>query len=186
MNIKMTLLTTGLLAGISLPVHAFHYDEDAEYSDYGSGRTIQADNFEVMARVVSAEPVYETVTIMRPVTECWTERRVRPAYRPDHRVAAGVLGGILGGVAGHQVGRGRGRDAATVAGSVLGAAIGYNMGSRPGYYDQEICETVDQAMTEERIRGYRVEYRYEGQIFVTHTDRHPGQWIRLQVNVTPT
>lgn len=184
-KISLSVLT-GLLAGFSLSAYSYDYDEyaDASYPDFGMVAPV--GDFEAMARVVHAQPVYEMVTIRRPVTECWTEQRVRSVPQPGHRVAAGVIGGLLGGVAGHQVGRGRGRDAATVAGSVLGATIGYNMGSRPGYYDQKICETVDQSMTEERVTGYRVEYRYQDQIFVTHTDQHPGQWIRLKVNVTPT
>ena len=126
--------------------------------------------------------------------ECWNERRTVSGARPGkNRLAAGVLGGILGGVAGHQIGGGRGKDVATVAGAILGTTIGYNMGGRhrhghhqePTYYEQEVCEKVDRPITEERVKGYRVEYRYQGQTFVTHTDDHPGKWIRLNVNVTP-
>ncbi|MGB5440461.1 MAG: hypothetical protein WBN90_12535, partial [Gammaproteobacteria bacterium] len=29
------------------------------------------------ARVIDAEPLYETVEVARPVTECWTERVTR-------------------------------------------------------------------------------------------------------------
>ena len=175
-----------LLACFSLSAYSYQHAEYTEnYSPY-SGASAPAGDFETRARVIRAQPVYETVTVYSPVTECWIEQRAAYASQPDRRVAAGVIGGILGGVAGHQVGRGRGRDVATVAGSVLGATIGYNLGSRPGYYEQEVCETVDRASTEERVRGYRVEYRYQDQVFVTHTDRHPGRWIRLRVNVTPT
>lgn len=175
-----------LLAGFSLSAYSYEHVEYTEFYPPHSGASAPAGDFETRARVIHAEPVYETVTVNRPVTECWIEQRTSYASQPDRRVAAGVIGGILGGVAGHQVGRGRGRDVATVAGSVLGATIGYNMGSRPGYYEQEVCETLDRFMTEERVRGYRVEYHYQDQVFVTHTDKHPGQWIRLKVNVTPT
>ena len=186
MNKIIISTLAGLLAGLSLSAYSYEHVEYSEpFANY-SGASGAGDNFETRARVIHAEPVYETVTINRPLTECWIEQRAAYGARPGHRVAAGVIGGILGGVAGHQVGRGRGRDAATVAGSVLGATIGYNIGNRPGYYEQEVCETLDRPVTEERVTGYRVEYRYQGQVFVTYTDEHPGQWIRLKVNVTPT
>lgn len=192
MNKIFISMLIGLLTAYPLSAYSYDYDGYAvnSYPDYEI--TQPADDFEAMAEVIHAEPIYETVSINRPVTECWIERRGVPVSRPDHRLVSGVIGGILGGVAGHQVGGGRGRDAATVAGSILGTAIGYNLGSRranhqePAYYDQKLCETVDRPVAEERVSGYRVEYRYQGQVFVTHTDQHPGQWIRLKVNVTPT
>ena len=54
------------------------------------------------------------------------------------------------------------------------------------YYDQAVCEEVDRPMREEPVRDYRVEYWYQGQTFVTHTDSRPGKWISLNVNVIPT
>lgn len=193
-------MLAGLIAGLSIPAHAYdsydydsyEYDETTDHFYPDHERLETADDFEAMAKVTRVETVYETIIVKRPVTECWTEQHRVPVAEPDHRVAGSVIGGILGGVVGHQAGRGRGRDVATVAGSLLGAAIGYNVGSRrvsywgPAYHDRKVCETVDHSMAEERVSGYRVEYSYQGQTFVTHTDRHPGQWIRLQVNVSPT
>jgi len=192
MNKMLTLMLTGLLTGYPLAAYSYDYDEYAtgSYPDYDLIES--ADDFEAMGRVVHTQPIYEAISINRPVTECWTERRTAPVSRPGRPLMAGVVGGILGGVAGHQVGHGRGRDAATVAGTILGTAIGYNVGSRqansrePAYIDQKRCETFDRPAIEERLSGYRVEYEYQGQKFVTHTDQHPGQWIRLKVNVTPT
>jgi len=147
-----------------------------------------AGGFVDYARVISATPVYETVDVAVPVEECWTERVVhRPGY---HRPHAGALaGGIIGGVLGNQVGDGRGRTAATVAGTLLGASIGRELAhqghGRPYVTRERHCEWVDRYETEERLVGYRVEYRYEGQTFVTHTDEHPGRRIAVRVDVEP-
>jgi uncharacterized protein YcfJ len=32
---------------------------------------------------------------------------------------------------------------------------------------------------------YVVTYRYNGQVYRTHMDRHPGEWVELDVNVNP-
>ncbi len=196
MNKIYIYMLTSLLAGFPLSAYSYDYDEyaDTSYPDYYD-MAEPAVGFVDKGRVTHVEPVYETVTVHRPVTECWNERRTVSVSRPGNkRLAASVVGGIIGGVAGHQVGGGRGKDAATIAGAILGTAIGYNMGGKhrhghhreTTYYSQEVCEKVDRPMREERVRGYRVEYRYQGQTFVTHADRRPGKWISLNVNVTPT
>ncbi len=108
MNKIIISTLAGLLAGSSLSAYSYEHAEYSEpFANY-SGASGAGDNFETRARVIHAEPVYETVTINRPLTECWIEQRAAYGARPGHRVAAGVIGGILGGVAGHQVGRGRG------------------------------------------------------------------------------
>ena len=96
-----------LLACFSLSAYSYQHAEYTENHSPYSGASAPAGDFETRARVIRAEPVYETVTVYSPVTECWIEQRAAYASQPDRRVAAGVIGGILGGVAGHQVGRGR-------------------------------------------------------------------------------
>lgn len=140
------------------------------------------------AKVVSATPIYETVEINRPVEQCYDERVEH--RRPGYRSHTGTLvGGIVGGVLGNQIGHGRGRTAATVAGTLLGASVGRDLGYRDDgrryvTYDRR-CDLVDSYHTEERLLGYRVKYRYKGKIFETRTSEHPGERIRVRVEVDP-
>jgi uncharacterized protein YcfJ len=146
------------------------------------------DGFYDTARVVRAEPIYETVKVSRPVEECWTEQVVVDDGRRGS-VAGTIAGGIIGGAVGHQFGRGRGKTALTVAGTLLGASIGHDLTRRPGrayrVVHQEHCELVEQIEYQEQLVGYRVKYRYKGETFYTRTDEHPGERIRVRVDVDP-
>ncbi len=148
----------------------------------------RSDSYTDYARVVSATPIYETVEVAYPEEQCWDERVVHHR-RARHSPVGTIAGGIVGGVIGNQFGRGRGKAAMTVAGTLLGAAIGHEASHRPGgrrYVTSERrCELVDRYTTEERLLGYRVEYRYKGETFVTRTDEHPGRRIPIVVSVEP-
>jgi uncharacterized protein YcfJ len=147
------------------------------------------------APVISAEPIIRYVTVKTPVRECWTETRYVEVEHRRHRNTGGsaLVGAIVGGVVGHQFGSGRGNDAATVAGSLIGAAIGSesarrhnrNYGSDVYAEPVERCATTMQEHQEERIDGYRVVYRYNGQKYATELPYDPGREIRVRVDVRP-
>ncbi len=146
------------------------------------------------ARVVDVEPIVRYFSVKTPHRECYDEV-VYEYDRPwRRRGTAGptIAGAILGGVIGHQFGSGRGNDLATVAGAVIGSAIANDRASRRAYHHSEpSTRTVERCSVsydyheEERIDGYRVTYRYNGQRFTTRTRHHPGGRIRVRVNVTP-
>ncbi|MGB5254569.1 MAG: glycine zipper 2TM domain-containing protein [Sedimenticolaceae bacterium] len=154
-----------------------------------SGAAVSRPGFVEQARVIEAEPVYETVTVSYPVTECRTERVVRDGYRRGGYVAP-IAGGILGGVLGHELGRNRrGETALTVAGTLLGATLGHGLQSsharyRPAVEHVRRCESVDRYEEEQRLTGYQVTYRYDGRIFHTYTTEHPGKYIPVRVKVS--
>jgi len=145
------------------------------------------------AQVLSAEPIVRYVTVKTPVRECWQDTQVQVVERGGRRNAAGgaLLGAVIGGVVGNQFGGGRGNDAATVAGSLLGAAIGSeSVRSRPRQVERfetpvQRCETVITEREEERIDGYRVVYRYNGQRYSTRMPFDPGDRLRVRVDVRP-
>ncbi|MCW8947514.1 MAG: glycine zipper 2TM domain-containing protein, partial [Sedimenticola sp.] len=100
-----------------------------------------------------------------------------------------IAGAIVGGVVGNQFGKGKGKDAMTVAGVLLGASVGNDLGKRPGrsYVTSERrCESVDNFREHEELVGYRVKYRYNGQVFHTRTSQDPGKFINVRVSVAPT
>ena len=154
-----------------------------------SGAAVSGHGFIGKAKVIEAQPLYETVEVTHPVTECWTERVTRNSHRPGSYIAP-IAGGIIGGVVGHQFGNGRGKTALTVAGTLLGASLGHGYSSSHHRQRQTVehvrhCETVDQYEQQQQLIGYRVKYRYEGQTYYTQTTEHPGKHIPVRVKVSP-
>jgi uncharacterized protein YcfJ len=129
------------------------------------------------------------------VQECYDVERVE--RRPD-RTGSTLAGGLLGAVIGHQFGSGSGRRAATVAGAVIGGAIGNDAAARSeardDYYGVDRRERIrygqeclvrDEPRVEERIRGYRVEYRYHGRDYVAELPYDPGSRLRVAGDARP-
>ena len=153
-----------------------------------------------MARVVSVDPIIEYVD--EPVSRdvCWNEpvERYEPNYRyerrsRDDRAGATVLGAIIGGALGNQIGKGDGRKAATIAGAVIGGAIAHDESHRGRYRDvggrsvqdqEQRCDTRTEYRQQERVVGYDVAYDYNGRVYRTRTDHHPGDTIRVAVQVS--
>lgn len=160
-----------------------------------------AQTFTDQARVRSAEPQYESVSV--PRNECSSQWIEEPRYRGNHerhgqserQYGGAILGGLAGGVVGHQFGGGSGKDAATALGVVLGAMAGDQMANRdqrPSYDDGRYessqrqvqrCRTVYDAQT--RITGYRVTYDYRGQSHTTFMRSNPGNSLAVRVTVDP-
>jgi len=126
----------------------------------------------------------------------------------DDGAAGTVLGALVGGALGNQVGGGDGRRAATIAGAVIGGAIGNNLDSGRNWYGrdrygygqnygrggryayaqpvtQRVCDQRVEYRSEQRVVGYDVAYVYNGRTFRTETREHPGDRIRVAVNVAP-
>lgn len=140
------------------------------------------------AKVTRVTPVTRIIETSRPERECWQEEVVhQPRNEPN--MGGLILGGVIGGVVGNRFGGGNGKKAATVAGTIAGAALGQGTSSnrRGGYSTsyQDRCRTYRSTYTEERVVGYDVHYRYNGQEYVTRTDRDPGSHIKLRIDVTP-
>ena len=141
------------------------------------------------AKVVDAQPIYQTVRF--PVEEqvCWDEMvwRREPVRRS---VAPVILGSIIGGVIGNQFGGGSGRTAMTAAGAALGGSIAADASYKrnpDGYYavTEERCAVETEWRSEQRIVAWDVRYKYAGQIYHTRLREEPGKRIRVRVNVDP-
>jgi uncharacterized protein YcfJ len=139
------------------------------------------------AKVISSTPVVRYVNVKTPVRECWQETRYYTTYEPRHRgPGRTIAGAIIGGVVGHQFGSGRGNDAATIAGSMLGAAVARGPVERIEYARPvERCETRYRDQREQRIDGYDVVYRYQGQRYSTRMPYDPGKRIKVRVDIRP-
>ena len=153
---------------------------------------VQADIFYDNARVRSAEPQYENITV--PRDECRNEW-----VTDSQRVSSGtpnyggvVLGALAGGVVGNQLGRGNGgREAATALGALVGALAGDRIAGRNNRYEQvqeaprqvTRCQTVNDVQA--RLTGYRVAYDYRGQTYTTLMREDPGPNLQVRVSVDP-
>jgi uncharacterized protein YcfJ len=128
------------------------------------------------------------------------------------RTVATVVGGIAGAVLGSKVGGGSGTYAATAIGSMVGGLAGrqiYESTQRRRYEGStvQVCDPVDDGsygnndydsygnngyanngynnVNDGRVVGYDVTYEYAGRQFVTRTSYHPGDRIRVRVDVRP-
>lgn len=157
-----------------------------------------AESYTDNARVRSAEPVLENISV--PRQECsshWVQEPVRHGggERRERNYGGAIVGGLAGGVIGHQFGGGSGKDAATALGVILGAMTGdqHQNGYRNDRYEErgvevaqrqvQRCQTVYDSQS--RITGYRVAYEYRGQQYTTVTRHHPGNQLLVRISVDP-
>lgn len=155
------------------------------------------ERFEDFGRVQHVEPVYKVFEHRVPHETCWKETvRVDRTRHGRHDSATSTLvGGVIGGAIGHAVGHGKSnKKLGAVVGSVIGMSVGRDIGEKnnkhrhndtPYYEDVERCDVRYTTRTEERLMGYDVTYKYQGQRYTTFTKEHPGKRIRLAVSVRP-
>jgi uncharacterized protein YcfJ len=138
-------------------------------------------------RVLSVEPVYRYYT--QPVSNHGCRQYDHRA--PNYTSFAGtVLGAVVGGALGHRIGDAHGDpEVAAVAGGLLGAAIGRDIDRRAQYYRgmrvDGPCRVSHGARTRRELVEYRVSYRYNGRVHTTTMDHDPGEWVELNVDITP-
>jgi uncharacterized protein YcfJ len=98
-----------------------------------------------------------------------------------------VIGAIAGGAIGNRVGNGDGRAVATVAGALIGGLIGQSVDKddRGGYDRHYIDCRSDYGYNRGRDIDYRVTYRYRGRLYTTIMPYHPGNTVRVRLDVMP-
>lgn len=134
------------------------------------------------AKVIDVQPIFETYEVPENKRVC----RDQPIRQRSRGGSAGgaVLGSIIGGVIGSQFGSGNGRKAATAAGVLAGAAIGAQEGAYRGNpQPRRHCYTRTTYHEEQRVTAYDVSYEYDGIIRQTRMQNHPGDRVKVQVNV---
>jgi len=158
-----------------------------------NARHFTGNSYTDSVRVTHVQPIYRLVEVSSPQRECYQEEVYRPSRSSsahENNAVGMIVGGALGGALGHNISRHH-RDTATIAGAVIGSAIGHDVVGkrhRERHYTQgyeERCHTVTERRSEERIDGYRVTYRYQGEIFTTWMDHDPGDRIQVRIHVTP-
>ena len=113
------------------------------------------------------------------------------------RNVATVVGGIAGALLGSRVGGGTGAYAATAIGSMVGGMAGrqvYENTQRDRYTPAgtvRVCEPEPVGngyygrTSDGRGSAYDVTYEYNGRQYTRRMDYHPGDRVRVRVDVTP-
>src|SRR5690606_9384776 len=119
------------------------------------------------------------------------------------RLVATVIGGIAGAVLGSKVGDGSGQYIGTAVGSMVGGMAGrgiYDANRRQrdayvtvcepdpyrgGGYDGYGRDAYGRDAYDRTVDRYDVTYEYAGRQYTTRTSYHPGDRIRVRVDVRP-
>ena len=112
------------------------------------------------------------------------------------RMVATVVGGVVGAVLGSKVGGGSGRYATSALGTMVGGMAGREIydAARRGSPDRRgqvtVCDPVAVGSYPAGggyggVQAYDVTYEYAGRRYTTRTDYHPGDTIRVRVDVRP-
>jgi len=115
------------------------------------------------ATVIDAQPVYATRFVPEQVQQCgyvesWSDAPVDPARLGDARSAP--------------------------ANDDIVAALRSESGLRGSRQSTYRCRTVTQSAEARELSGYRVRFRYEGQIYERDMAEDPGERIRVRVRVS--
>ena len=152
-----------------------------------------ASSYYVSAPVVRVDPIYTTRTIDHPIRRCTTSHEVVHQHDYERRrndenyFIPGLFGGVVGGLIGSQFGGGSGKKALTVVGALAGASIARDAArhNRESRYPTKVCHTTFEKEVVEDISAYDVTYEYGGQQFSKRMSSHPGETVRVRVQVSP-
>ena len=179
---------------------------DGDYRGYDSNRTSGYDGN-------GGQRCYETTTAGRYERDGYRSDgdydrygRSRSGYgygNEGGRNVATIVGGIAGAVLGSKVGGGSGTYAATAIGSMVGGMAGrqiYDQSQQDRYVRAASVRVCDP----EPVRGgygsyndgydsyrtgsanaYDVTYEYNGRRYTRRMDYHPGERVRVRVDVSP-
>lgn len=185
-----TGLTTALMIASLLAAASSAYAGHKGHRDNRSASDAVTD----FAKVTHVEPIYKTVAHRTPERQCWTETVAYEQPHNGYRSHTGtILGGLIGGAIGNELGHHKSnQQVGAVAGAILGASVARDIGNKSNphyssteYREEERCEVTHQVSYEEKITGYKVTYRYHGNLYHTRMDHHPGKKIKVAVNVSP-
>lgn len=100
------------------------------------------------------------------------------------RTAATIVGGVVGAVVGSRFGDGTGQLLGTAVGTAAGTVAGQSVydNTHTSRGTVRVCEPVADRRDGE-VEGYDVTYEYAGRQYHTRTAYHPGNRIRVHVDV---
>ncbi len=197
-----SLATAGLLSFSVLAQTAHAESTQSTYYTYADVIAVEPS----YSRLTVSEPVEQCYDVPSPSSRSYyggvrydhrgpyASRRYDDYGRHHHgHPGATILGGIIGGLIGNQFGGGNGRKALTIAGTAIGASVASRAARHPvrPAYDYRPpaparrCTTTTETREHTVLDGYDVIYLYHGQEFTKRVSEHPGDRIRIRVDVEP-
>ena len=166
----ISVLAVGILALSAGFAQAGHRDEKGIYG-----------------RVIYVEPVYRSYKKPRKHNSC---------IEYDHSIpvqtsyTGTILGAVIGGALGHSIGDAHGDPgAAAIAGGLIGASFGRGIDRHNSYNRHMLvtgpCRSDRRYKRVREVVEYKVTYRYNGRVHKARLDYDPGEWVKLNVKVSP-
>lgn len=157
------------------------------------GAAASSPNYTEQARVTRVKPIVKTYENRTPREQCHYEKVAyqEPVHRGSSSATSTILGAVIGGALGNELGhRKHNKRNGAAIGAILGGSIGRDIGRGKTQYvtkyrDERVCNTTTEVSYDERVIGYDVTYRYNGQPYTTRMNYDPGDSIRVRVAVTP-
>ena len=188
MTSKLQKIIATALMVCAFPVWAGHYD-----------RYPEPRNRYDFARVVNAQPIFETIRVPqrhRVCREQVVQRRVAEHRSPGPVIFGAILGGVIGNKLSHGHRNKHGyrdhgnRTAATIAGATMGGVIGREIqySKYPARYYSEVAQVCNMETSwhrEEQIVAWDVSWKYHGRIYHSCMAERPGKRIRIRADLNP-
>ena len=129
-------------------------------------------------RVVESKPVYEYVSIEKPVQYCSDIHVNYNSQKASHIIAGSVVGGTIGNLASSR----KSRDGATLVGAIIGGVIGSQIAdTRPNRHPSTQCITRYESTEKVRvITGYNYWYRIKGKTYQGFSVEQPSAYVTLR------
>jgi len=159
--------------------------------------SLQAETITIRdkVKVISSEPIYNTITKRIPYEECWDEEipiNHKGSGSNNPNAVGSIIGGAAGGVLGHQVGKGRGNTAATIGGAIIGTMLGNQYigdGSQNNYQEpyttyetRKRCTTKYYEDEDRKFIGYKNIAKYKGRTIIK-VSRKKLRHIKLNISI---
>ena len=146
----------------------------------------------IEAPVTEVTKMVERVEERIPVENCHLQRVAVPRSTWSDGMTPMLTGGLIGGAIGSELGRNSKRKSLIIgASALLGGSIGRDIyrnnhhHSSSRYQTREVCDIDYEIREYQQVTGYRVRYEYNGNVYETITDSHPGATMPIEVSVTP-
>lgn len=150
-----------------------------------------ASSYTDYAKVTHVSPIYETITVRKPHRQCHLEERV-VRRKENSSITPNIVGALIGGAIGNKLGHNKSnKRVGAVLGAVLGGSIANDIrhNNHNNHHNvtktERICSTTHSVRHKKEVTGYDVEYKYRGRKYSTTMHSHPGNQIRVAVDVSP-
>ncbi|MFV0561520.1 glycine zipper 2TM domain-containing protein [Malaciobacter mytili] len=140
-------------------------------------------------RVSYSEPIYEYITIKRPIQECYEEEYHERVGSSNNSIGLDtIIGATAGVVIGNQIGNGNGRTAAKIVGGLLGGKIANELrGSTNNSYETKYrtrCVTkYEDKKRKKVIKAYKNYFTYDGVEYAKVTNE-PLKRVKITKTIT--